>query len=147
MEGSIIIPLSKIASEQNNSHCGADLLGSREWISVGETGLTDPLGRCPCLDGPEQEALRGRRFWDLVMYSFPGPTKDQGPLSFQLRETHMQKGGGVLCQGHNTLKWHALYSCRVVRSPGLDSVPLLLCSLSCLPLTSLVPSVLPPECH
>lgn len=43
VKGSLIIPLSKIASEQNNSHCGADLLGSREWISVGETDCNRPI--------------------------------------------------------------------------------------------------------
>lgn len=101
VEGSIIISLSKIASEQNNSRCGADLLGSREWISVGETGLTDPLDRCPCLGSPEREALKGRRFWDLVMYSFPGPTKDQGPL-LSSREKHTCRREGV-CYVRDTL--------------------------------------------
>lgn len=65
-------PLSKILVTVELTFLAVD-----ECVSVGKTGCNRPIRWSLHLGSPEQETVRARRFWDLIMCSFPGPTKDQ----------------------------------------------------------------------
>lgn len=48
-----------------------------KWVSMGKMGRDRPMVDVVQPRESEQETVWGRRFWDWIMCSFPGPTKDQ----------------------------------------------------------------------